>query len=195
MIPLITDALLSRVSACDRAELLLSLPECPPLPLALDEALALVDFHMHTPGYAHLKDTAAASMRWLTAKMLSEAVYSVPADVRPLHFPRLGIFVDDGGQRTVVTDPETLTLVLATATDVGLLLAHDSHVILVSGVWTAFVTAQNPDDRWHASVCATVPGSRVVYSGEPVVVARLKHRQLDGADVWFANGAPCSAPY
>ncbi|MEY4908008.1 MAG: hypothetical protein RL260_1726 [Pseudomonadota bacterium] len=196
MIPLLTTELLTELDACDRAQILLSQPDCPPLPLSLADALDLIDHHTRTEKYAAIAQMAAGAARWIAAKVLSEATEATAEEISALHHPELGIVVDCGGARTVVCQPETLTLVLMEhgAEDCGLLIGSDSHTLLFSPCHaTAYALGQS--DKWHGSVCGVAPNTRVHVHIEDIISTKLKVRKCHGLNVWRCGGEPCSAPY
>jgi hypothetical protein len=195
-IPLLTTELLTELDACDRAQILLSQPDCPPLPLSLADALDLIDHHSREPQYAAIAQMAAGAARWIAAKVLSTATEATAEEISALHHPDLGIIVDCGGARTVVCAEETLTMVLMDEghEDCGLLLGADSHTLLFSPCHaTAYALGQS--SSWHGSVCGVAPNTRVHLHAEDIINDKLKVRHCHGLDVWHCEGKPCLPPY
>lgn len=195
MIPPITHDLLTQLDACDRGIALLNSPACPPLPLALADALALAARHIDTPDYEWLAPTMAGTMRWLTARLLLTAD-ATPAELLRLHQPRLGIVVTAETHQTVVCASETLTVLippmggasLGHAPAVSVELDADAHCQVHGAL---LVTARSMDTAPAPSIACVCPQARLSHLPTDEVLVTYHA----GSGTWWNCGQTTKAPY
>lgn len=197
--PLITTDALDRIKACGLHGAFLAHEACPEFPLSLDKALSLMDEHREDAVFRGFENRSAvpAAARWLTATLLLQhGDWLTGDDLKRLHFPRLGIFVDEGrAHQSVLCPAETLTLLAPRAgSQVGLVMFPDAHAQIHSAC-EVIVAAEEVQLMRH--------GVRSVAARHPDCTVTLEHGSAEGVatwhvttQAWWLNGEPLTpAPY